>query len=132
MVPLLNLLLRERWRRSGVLYGWPARLTSFVLLLVVAVGATPLISRLLDSASPEQISDGVSRLVTAWIVMGVLFGKDLTWHTRLDKLTFFPLSFDRLYGLTLVLAFLSFPILLMLCVFEVSFYGRGIPGIGWF
>src|SRR6185295_2575358 len=98
MVPLLNLLLRERWRRSAILYGWPARLTIFVLLLLVAVGAIPLLNRFLDVASSEQVGVGLNRLVTAWIVTGVLIGKDLTWHTRLDKLTFFPVTFDRLYG----------------------------------
>ena len=131
MVPLLNLLLRERWRRSGLLYGWPARLTALTLLLFVAVGLTPLIGRLIDTASFEQVGVGLNRLGTIWVVTGVLIGKDLTWHTRLDKLTFFPLSFGQLYGSTLVLALLSLPLLLLLCGFEVSFYGRGLRWIGW-
>ena len=74
------------------MYGWPARLTAFVLPLLVVIASTPLISRLMDAVSPEQVGVGLSRLATLWIIAGVLFGKDLTWHTRLDKLTFLPCS----------------------------------------
>ncbi len=40
---------------------------------------------------------GLNVLWLGLIIVGVLTGKDLTWHISLRRLTFFPISFRRLF-----------------------------------
>src|SRR5262245_61103444 len=121
MVHLVNLLLRERWRKSQAQYGWLARVSICCLLLLIAAGSAPVISRTVEFASPEEIGLEFSRIFAGWVIMGVLLSKDLTWRLRLDRLMVYHISFGRLYGMSLVLAFFSFPLLLLLCVIELCF-----------
>jgi len=121
LLRLARLLLQERWRKIGNEQSWPARLSACLVLLVGAGLLISTANRALANIPADTISVAASRLVTAWVLAGVLVGKDLTWHTRLERLTFFPLGFLPLYSLALALGFLSFPLLLVLSVIEAAF-----------
>src|SRR5262249_13973028 len=96
------------------------------------IGAWMLASvaaRLVRDASQQQIVDVLNTLIAAWIIVGLLTGKDLTWHTRLERLLLFRLSFLRVYASALVLGFITFPMLLIFCLLEIAVAERAAgPG----
>ncbi|MGH9916965.1 MAG: hypothetical protein ACRD63_16960, partial [Pyrinomonadaceae bacterium] len=131
MFQLIRLLLAERWRKTQVQQAWVAQLSAGIVLLVFAGIFTTFLIRLLNGVSSAQIGLGLNSFLASWIILGVFTGKDFTWHVRLDRLIFFPLSFQRLYALTFILGFLSFPLLLGLSVLEISFWRKNPLSTGW-
>jgi len=117
---LMRLLLKDRWRKLQLQYGWAARLSTCLVLGIGAWMLASVAARLVRDASQEQIVDVLNTLIAAWVIAGVLTGKDLTWHTRLERLLVFRLSFLRLYASALILGFLTFPMLLCFCLLEIS------------
>ena len=114
MSQLIQLLLRERWRRLELQYGWASRLSVSLLSLMGAWVVAAALSRFLEISSIQQVAAASDRLLAVWIIAGILTGKDLTWHARLDRLIFFHLSFAHLYGSTLLLGLLNYPLVLAL------------------
>ena len=128
---LARLLIQERWRKLQVQYGWAARL-SICLVLAMATWMLASVSvSLVRAATQEQIAEVFNRLLAIWIIAGTVTGKDLTWHVRLDRLLFFPLSFQLLYGSSLFLALLTFPLTLGLCVLEICVLVKSSGPIAW-
>lgn len=124
---LARLLLKERWRKVCKSQGqsaWILQLSGGLTLLFFAWIFAAFLTRLLNDVSPQQIGIGLNSLLATWVVVGVLTGHDFTWRVQLERLIFFPLSFQRLYGLTLILGFFSYPLLLGLSILEVSFWRK--------
>src|SRR5215831_6453795 len=120
MFLLTRLLLKDRWRKLQLQYGWAARLSTCLVLGIGAWMFASVAARLVHDASRQQLAGVLDTLIAAWIIVGVLTGKDLTWHTRLERLLVFRLSFLRLYASALILGFLTFPMLLCFCLLEIS------------
>src|SRR5262249_44916215 len=124
MLLLMRLMLKDRWRKLQLQYGWAARLSTCLILSIGAWMLASLAAHLVRAASQQQVADALNRLIAAWIFVGVLTGKDLTWHARLERFLSFPLSFSRLYGSALILSLLTFPVLLGFCILEISVFAR--------
>src|SRR5215467_7757695 len=119
MFLLMRLLLKDRWRKLQLQYGWAARLSTCLVLAIGAWMFASVAARLVHHASGQQVAGVLDTLIAAWIIVGVLTGKDLTWHTRLERLLLFRLPFSRPYVSALILGFLTFPVLLGFCVLEI-------------
>src|SRR5262245_34269538 len=131
MFQLMILLLRERWRRSDAQYGRLMQVSVYLICLVVASVATFGAHQLAYERSFAQVAIISNELLVLWVVAVVLTDTDLTWQVRLDRLTIFPLTFERIHMLALMLRFLSFPLLLGVCAVEITFFDRGVLQIGW-
>ncbi len=74
----------------------------------------------LRRASLPHIGGALDYLWVAWVAMGVLTGKDLSWQFHPERLTVFPVrGFGAVYGMWLAMGFLSVPMLFVLALFEV-------------
>ncbi|MEJ2144175.1 MAG: hypothetical protein P8020_03475 [Acidobacteriota bacterium] len=127
MLHLSVLLLTERCRTVQRDFGWPVRLSLWTLSLAAT---SWLVTRLTAHLGPPllgQMGFGLNVLWLGLIIVGVLTGKDLTWHISLRRLTFFPISFRRLYGLTTLLALLNFPVLIGLLVLVLLSWEAWLP-----
>lgn len=110
MTQLAILLLRQRARRLQRQYGWPTALSLGALLLLVFWKLASVASRVLALGTLEH---ALAWAWLSWLVMGVVTGRDLTWHVRIERLFLFRVPFVRLYVLDAVLGFVSYPILVL-------------------
>lgn len=121
MIWLARLLIREKWRKLLVQYGWAGCASLGVMLTAIASAGAVAAARLLSNAAQVQVSAALSHLWLAWIMMGLFIGKDLTWQIRLERLKVFPVpGFMRLYLISFLLSFASFPLFLGLILFEIA------------
>ncbi len=98
-----------------VRYSWAACLSFALLLAGFGWIAGTTAAGLSRTAPGLQITDGMNSAWLAWILVGVLMGRDLTWQIRMERLKIFPLhSFVRLYLLCFLLSFASYPLLVVL------------------
>ena len=125
MSQLIKLLLRERWRKLELQYGWASRLSVSLLSLMGAWVVAATLSGFLAVSSVHQVAVTSNRLLGVWIIAGILIAKDLTWHARLDRLIFFQLSFAQLYASTLLLGLLNYPLVLGLCILAAATLKNG-------
>lgn len=119
LVAVTRMLGRERLGRLKLQYGWAACGSLCLILLPAAWPVSVVLSRLIAEASATQVEARLSRCWAAWVVAGVLAGRDLTWHPRIERLIRFPLPFALLYGAGLLLGLLTFPLFLLFYVLEV-------------
>jgi hypothetical protein len=121
MIWLAQLLIRERWRRVLAHNGRTGCLVLGLVLTGAAAAVAAAARSQLQNASPVRIAMVLNLGWCLWTACGMLLGKDLTWHIRLERLTVFPVrSFTRLYLLGFVLSFASFPLLLLFSVLQIA------------
>jgi hypothetical protein len=111
MTQLLILLLRQRGRRVERQYGWQMALSLAALLMLVLWRLAVVVSRLFALGSSTTLATAFAWLWTSWMIFGVMTGRDLTWHVRIDRLMLFRVPFYRLYVLDVLLGFVSYPLL---------------------
>jgi len=114
------LLIRERFRRLNLHYGWIGYLSvGSVLLLFGSVGAAAA-SRHARDFAPARLEAVLTSLWATWVLLAVITGKDLSWKISLERTLIWPVrNFLRLYLLTFFLGFPSLPLLVLLVVAEV-------------
>jgi hypothetical protein len=125
VVAVARLLLAERLRRLIAQYGWAARLSLGLVIGPTAWLVSVVVSRLIGVSAAGRVESGMNLFWMSWVITGVLAGRDLFWHPRLEGLVRLPISFARLYLIGLFVGLLSFPLLLMLCVFVLSAMENG-------
>ena len=102
-------------------YGAAVLLTTSAILVAVVWKFSSIFAHVLAIEPLRRLGPALDSIWFAWLVMGVVTGRDLTWHVRLDRLIPFRLPFRRLYLLDTVLSFASVPIAIVFCV--AMFYG---------
>jgi hypothetical protein len=117
MWQLARLLVLERGRRMGSHSGWGGYLCVCSVIVLFGVAAAAVAAPYVRQASLAQLGAALNYAWAAWLMWGVLLGKDLSWQVHLERLTVFPApGFIPLYAIWWVLGFLSVP---MLCVLGI-------------
>ncbi|HEX3109761.1 MAG TPA: hypothetical protein VHU41_11765 [Thermoanaerobaculia bacterium] len=118
---LVRLLLTHRLRSLQRQYGLPVLLTTSAIVAAVVLKLSSIFGHVLAIEPLQRLGPALDSVWVGWLVMGVVTGRDMTWHIRLDRALTFRLPFRRLYLLDTLLAFASVPLLIVFGI--VTFYG---------
>jgi hypothetical protein len=123
---LARLLLQDRWRKLNQHYGWVEYGSAGLVLIIFGLLSAASASRFVRQASARDLEMLMSALWISWVLMAAVTGKDLSWRIGLERIRVFPSpGFMRIYISTFVLGFLSFPLLIGLCVIQYWMCLRG-------
>src|SRR4051794_20350292 len=118
---LIRLLCAQRLRKLQRQYGVYVLLSTSALLAVAGWKLSSIFAHVLAIGPLQRLGPALDSLWGAWLIAGVVTGRDMTWHIRLDRLLPFRLPFLTLYSIDSHLAFRSTPILMLLGT--LTFYG---------
>jgi hypothetical protein len=121
MITLARMLLTQKLRKQRRQYGIHVVLTVAALLLLVLWKLSSIFAHVLAFQAPSRLGAGLQAVWIGWAAMGVLTGRDLTWHIRIERLTVFRRPFGLLYALDLLLSLVTYPMFIVFGI--VLFYG---------
>ncbi|HEV2719783.1 MAG TPA: hypothetical protein VG323_07165 [Thermoanaerobaculia bacterium] len=106
-------------------------MSTSALLAVAAWKLSSIFAHVLAIGPLQRLGPAFDSLWMAWLVAGVVTGRDFTWHLRLDRLIVLPLSFLRLYLIDSLLAFLSVSIAILFGILTVYGVRSHWPAALW-
>ena len=119
MAALAKLLLRERWRELRLHGGWLGRTGAGLVFILLSGSLLHHAAIYMKQASAGQSAVFLTSLWMVWVLFAALTGKDLSWRINRKRLRILPsCGFNRLYALTFLLGFFSFPLLFSLFVVQ--------------
>ncbi len=126
MVFLLGrMLCRQRLRRLQRQYGWPAVLSMAALAILITGRFAHVIGRFPLVVTVSDLEKIAGSLWLTWVAVGVVTGRDLTWHIGADRLIALRIGFVRLYAVELALSLFTVPLAVVLSILSmVAVLGR--------
>jgi hypothetical protein len=119
MIPLVRLLMRERWRRLNMNNGWVCHASLCLIFFLFAWTGVSAADDLVRQSTLVRLESLLILLWAAWVVASIVLGKDLSWRIQLERIIVLPVpGFLQLYTVTFLLGFLSLPLIGFLSVIE--------------